>query len=69
MEAQKPRRGKAITIPTDGKLLYRAMVRLAKLARRSGIRLSQSYVRVGKLALMTSQRYAHAKQFRRHRRE
>ena len=60
---------KAITFPTDGKLLYRAIVRLAKLARRCGIRLRQSYLRVGKLALMKSQRYAHAKQFRRHRRE
>jgi transposase, IS5 family len=60
---------KAITFPTDGKLLYRAMVRLGKLARRCGIRLRQSYLRVGKLALMKSQRYAHAKQFRRHRRQ
>ena len=60
---------KAITFPTDGKLLYRAMVRLGKLARRWGIRLRQSYLRVGKLALMKSQRYAHAKQFRQHRRE
>jgi transposase, IS5 family len=60
---------KVITFPTDGKLLYRAMVRLGKLARRCGIRLRQSYLRVGKLALMKSQRYAHAKQFRRHRRE
>jgi IS5 family transposase len=33
------------------------------------VKLRQSYVRVGKLALMKSQRYAHAKQFRRHRRE
>jgi IS5 family transposase len=45
------------------------MVRLGKLARRWGIRLRQSYLRVGKLALMKSQRYAHAKQFRQHRRE
>ena len=60
---------KAITFPTDGKLLYRAMVRLGMLARRCGIRLMQSYLRAGKLALMKSQRYAHAKQFRRHRRE
>jgi IS5 family transposase len=60
---------KAITFPTDAKLIYRAIVRLAKQARRWGIELRQSYVRVGKLALMKSQRYAHAKQFRRHRRE
>jgi len=60
---------KAITFPTDAKLLYRATLRLAKLARRCGVKLRQSYVRVGKLALMKSQRYAHAKQFRRHGRE
>ena len=60
---------KAITFPTDGKLLYRATLRLAKLARRWGVKLRQSYVRVGKLALMKSQRYAHARQFKRHRRE
>jgi IS5 family transposase len=33
------------------------------------MKLRQSYVRVGKLALIKSQRYAHAKQFRRHRRQ
>jgi IS5 family transposase len=60
---------KAITFPTDGKLIYRAIVRLAKQAGRWGIELRQSYVRVGKLALIKSQRYAFAKQFRRHRRE
>jgi IS5 family transposase len=60
---------KAITFPTDAKLIYRAMVRLGALARRYGVKLRQSYVRVGKLALIKSQRYAHAKQFRRHRRQ
>jgi transposase, IS5 family len=60
---------KAITFPTDAKLLYRATLRLAGLARRCGVKLRQSYVRVGKLALMKSQRYAYAKQLRRHRRE
>jgi IS5 family transposase len=60
---------KAITFPTDAKLLYRATLRLAKQARRWGVRLRQSYVRVGKLALINSQRYAHAKQFRRHKGE
>ena len=59
---------KAITFPTDAKLIYRAIVRLGALARRHGVKLRQSYVRVGKLALIKSQRYAHAKQFRRHRR-
>jgi len=60
---------KAITFPTDAKLIYRATVRLAALARRHGMKLRQSYVRVGKLALIKSQRYAHAKQFQRHRRQ
>lgn len=60
---------KAITFPTDAKLLYRATVRLAKQARRCGVKLRQSYLRVGKLALVKAQRYAFAKQFRRHRRE
>lgn len=60
---------KAITFPTDAKLIYRAIVRLGVLARRHGVGLRQSYVRVGKLALIKSQRYAHAKQFRRHRRQ
>jgi IS5 family transposase len=60
---------KAITVPTDAKLLYRATLRLSRLARRLGVKLRQSYVRVGKLALIKSQRYAHAKQFRRHGRE
>jgi len=60
---------KAITFPTDAKLIYRAIVRLGALARRHGVKLRQSYVRVGKLALIKSQRYAHAKQFRRHRRQ
>ena len=60
---------KAITFPMDAKLLYRAIVRLAVLARKLGIKLRQSYLRVGKLALIKSQRYAHAKQFKRQRRE
>jgi transposase, IS5 family len=35
------------------------------LARRTGLDLRQSYTRVGKLALIKQQRYAHAKQFKR----
>ena len=59
---------KAITYPTDAKLAYKMIVRLAALARKLGIKLRQSYLRVGKLALIKSQRYAHAKQFKRQRR-
>ncbi len=56
---------KAITFPTDAKLMHRARERLVKLAKRHGIALRQSYARVGKIALIKHQRYAHAKQFKR----
>ncbi|TAI59571.1 IS5/IS1182 family transposase, partial [Bradyrhizobium sp. Leo170] len=38
---------------------------LARLAKRQGLSLRQSYARVGKFALIKHQRYAHAKQFKR----
>jgi IS5 family transposase len=60
---------KAITFPTDAKLLHAAIRGLGRLARRHGVKLRQSYARVGKLAAMTAGRYAHAKQFKRHHRE
>ena len=60
---------KNITFPTDAKLTYRAMVKLAALARKHDVKLRQSYIRVGKQALIMSQRYAHAKQFKRHKRK
>ena len=56
---------KAITFPTDAKLMHRARERLVKLARRTRVELRQSYERVGKHTLITHQRYAHAKQFKR----
>ncbi len=56
---------KAVTFPTDAKLLNRARERLVRLARKHGLKLRQSYRRVGKLALIKHQRYAHAHQFRR----
>src|SRR4051812_13803561 len=56
---------KAVAFPTDAKLLHRAREKLARLAKRHGVALRQSYVRVGKHALIAHQRYAHAKQFRR----
>ena len=59
---------KAIAFPTDARLLHRARERLVRLAQRHGITLRQSYVRVGKAALIRHQRYAHAKQFKRARR-
>jgi IS5 family transposase len=56
---------KAITFPTDAKLMHRARERLVRLAQKHGVMLRQSYVRVGKVALIKHQRYAHAKQFKR----
>jgi transposase, IS5 family len=56
---------KAITFPTDAKLMHRARERLVRLAQKHGVPLRQSYARVGKIALIQHQRYAHAKQFKR----
>jgi IS5 family transposase len=59
---------KNVTFPTDAKLVNRAREKLVKMAKRAGVALRQSYVRVGKLMLMKHQRYAHAKQFNRAKR-
>src|ERR1700733_1042109 len=56
---------KAVMFPTDAKLLNRARERLVRLAAHVGVELRQSYARVGKLALLKHQRYAHAHQFKR----
>jgi IS5 family transposase len=56
---------KAVTFPTDSKLRYKAIVALAKLAKKNNIVLRQSYVRVGKSAAVASGRYRHAKQMKR----
>jgi transposase, IS5 family len=56
---------KAVMFPTDAKLLNRARERLVRLAKKLGVSLRQSYARVGKLALIKHQRYAHAHQFKR----
>ena len=56
---------KAITFPTDAKLLHRARERLVRLAQKHGVKLRQSYVRLGKVALIRHQRDAHVKQFKR----
>jgi IS5 family transposase len=49
---------KAVAHPTDAKLMHRAREKLIALAKKHGVALRQSY-----------QRYAHAKQFKRARRE
>ena len=56
---------KSIMFSTDAKLLTRARERLVALSKKTGLDLLQSYVRVGKFALIRHQRYAHAKQFKR----
>jgi IS5 family transposase len=56
---------KNVMFPTDARLLNRAREILVRLAKGAGIKLRQSYGRVGKFALIKHQRYAHAKQFKR----
>lgn len=58
---------KAVAFPTDARLYQKMRVRLVALARRHGVVLRQSYVRVGKKALVKVGRYAHAKQMKRKR--
>jgi transposase, IS5 family len=60
---------KNITHPTDSKLFRTAIEKLAAAARQRGLRLRQTYVRVAKRAAIQTSRYAHAKQFKRMRRE
>jgi len=60
---------KNITFPTDAKLLHAAIKGLNHMAKKHGVRLRQSYARVAKHAAMMAGRYAHAKQFNRHRRQ
>ncbi|HET7837503.1 MAG TPA: IS5 family transposase [Variovorax sp.] len=51
---------KAVTHPTDSKLLHRGIEILARLARRHGIRLRQSYLRVARRARREVARLIHA---------
>jgi IS5 family transposase len=60
---------KAIAFPTDSRLYHRGREILVRLAGKHGIRLRQSYHRLGKRALRLANRYAHARQMRRARRE
>lgn len=60
---------KAVAHPTDARLLHRALVKLVALARRHGVALRQSYLRVAKWAAILVGRYTHAHQFKRARRQ
>jgi IS5 family transposase len=55
---------KAMAHPTDARLLHRALVKLVALARRHGVALRQSYLRVAKWAAILVGRYTHAHQFK-----
>lgn len=60
---------KAVTFPTDSKLLNRSRVRLVKLCQHKQMTLRQTYARKGPQAVWKASRYAHAKQMRRMRRQ
>ncbi len=60
---------KAIAHPTEHGLLLAAIERLGAQAKKAGLRLRQSYVRVARHAAMKTGRYLHAKQKRRARRQ
>ncbi|UVO30739.1 IS5 family transposase [Bradyrhizobium arachidis] len=60
---------KAIAHPSDARLIHRAIEKLVDLAKREGIELRQSYLRVAKRAAVMVGRYTHAHQFKRARRE
>jgi transposase, IS5 family len=56
---------KAIAHPTDPRLMHRAIEKLVALAKREGVPLRQSYLRVAKRAAIMVGRYTHAHQFKR----
>jgi len=60
---------KNITHPTDSKLYHTAIIKLGRAAKKRGVKLRQTYVRVAKKAAIKVSRYAHAKQFKRMRRQ
>lgn len=60
---------KNITFPTDTKLLNKAREKLVTLASKFGLKLRQTYARLGRFAALNAGRYAHAKQFKRMRKE
>lgn len=57
---------KNVTHPTDAKLMFTAIEKLASQAKDEGVRLRQPYIRVAKRAAVMAGRYAHAKQFKRY---
>jgi IS5 family transposase len=59
---------KAITHPTDSRLLEVARDKIARLAKRAGIKLKLTHEREGRTLRRRAAGYAHAKQFKRLRR-
>src|SRR5262249_20245050 len=55
--------------PTAARLTHRAIEKLVELAKREGVKLRQSYLRLAKRAAIMVGRYTHAHQFKRARRE
>jgi IS5 family transposase len=60
---------KSITFPTDTKLCHRMRIKLVLAAKQRGLKLRQTYVRIGKRACIMQGRYAHAGQMKRARKE
>ena len=58
---------KAVAFPTDARLYHHARTTLVREARKRGIDLRQSYVRVGKYAFFKQSRYRVARQLKRAR--
>jgi len=56
---------KAIRYPTDNRSYNRSRERLVALAENWGVKLRQSYARLGPRALRKASAYAHARQFKR----
>jgi IS5 family transposase len=60
---------KGVAFPTDAGLYEKARVVLVREAKKRGIKLRQSYSRVGKKALHRQSRYRHARQMKRAKRQ
>jgi transposase, IS5 family len=60
---------KAVAHPTDARLTHRAIEKLVDQAKREGVELRQSYLRLAKRAAIMVGRYTHAHQFKRAGRE
>ncbi len=56
---------KHVRFPTDTRLYERARAGLVRLAKRRGLKLRQSYERVGKQLMLKQSRYAHARPYKR----